>query len=144
MARQMSSTNTISRGNLNSSVASPATGGVDADFNTINNAIVGLTGNLHELSRRIIVLEGQQKPESEYFEKSKTVMNIALFTILLLPILTVISSIIIIYTLKPDESFLNIIIWLIGFLGVGTLVEFVYIIVKVKTFDTRIKKLEGK
>ena len=117
---------------INSTSTNPAT--------KDEGAYVYHSQQINDLSKRLTILENQSKPEEDYFKSAKIINKVSLLLFLLLPIIQLITTLVILMIIgKNNDSFIIIAKWLIGVIGVGVLIELIYVPYRLKIIEDKIK-----
>ena len=113
-------------------------------YEGLSSAIISLTASYGKLETRITNLELSSKPEKAFFRTTHKLSRLVLFTFILLPIFQLGLTIVILYSTNIESNFLSIFSWLFGFIGLGTILELIYVPLKIKEIEKRIESIENQ
>lgn len=111
--------------------------------NATDIALGALSSEITLIKDRMTKLEKTQKPETDYFKYATMVQRIALYMIFLLPILQLTITIVVVKLVLIESTTITVFLWIIGGIGLTTILEIVYLPRMVHDMNKRLKKLEG-
>ena len=108
---------------MNGTSSTPISGNLTPQTSTnqtspdLTQAMLGLYGQINQLSNRINSLEIKQKPETEYFKKSNKMLSIVCIVFLILPFIQVGITVLSIFYLVETNALPNLFFTILGLIS---------------------------
>lgn len=103
-----------------------------------------LTQQIASLQNEVAILKKSSEQSQNFFKESVLLQRVCLGIIVLLPIFLAVIVAIITYIFCLDEKMLSYVLWIIGFLGIGAIVDVVVILSTYSIDKKRIESIERR
>lgn len=106
---------------------------------------------IYDLCNKVAALEKDNKifrkhisKETKFYKSITTLSNTAIVLLLALPVVQLLIIAVLVYFLKDDSSFINLLKGGFAIIGIATIFEMLYIPKKINDLEKKIEKLEEK